>query len=54
MDISFQEKKKRFKNPILGYQDIKQKNSLIFFGTPCTKTMLTTVTTTKEPQLIGL
>ena len=31
----FSGEKKRFKNPILGYQDIKQKPSLIPFGTPC-------------------
>ena len=35
MDLSFQEKK-RFENPSLGCRDIKQKPSLIFFGTPCT------------------
>ena len=31
-------RKKRFKNPILCCRDIKQKPSLIFFGTPCTTT----------------
>ena len=33
-DLSFQEKK-QFENPVLGCQDIKQKQSPIFFGTPC-------------------
>ena len=35
MDLSFQGKK-RFENPIHGCWDMKQKPSLIFFGTPCT------------------
>ena len=35
MDLSFQEKKKLFEDPTLGCQDIKQKPSLILFGTPC-------------------
>ena len=34
----FSGEKKRFKNPILGYRDIKQKPSLILFGTPCRQT----------------
>ena len=34
----FSEEKKQFKNPIVGYRDIKQKPSLIFFGTPCRET----------------
>ena len=34
MDLSFQEKK-LFENPTLYCRDIKQKPSLIFFGTPC-------------------
>ena len=33
--ISVFRRKKRFKNPVLGCWDIKQKPSLIFFGTPC-------------------
>ena len=36
--ISVFRRKKRFKNPILDCQDIKQKPSLIFFGTPCRAT----------------
>ena len=35
MDLSFQEKKRRFKNLILGCRDIKQTHSLIPFGPPC-------------------
>ena len=34
MDLSFQGNK-RFENPIIGRRDIKQKPSLILFGTPC-------------------
>ena len=33
--ISVFRRKKRFENPIIGCRDIKQKPSLIFFGTPC-------------------
>ena len=35
--ISVFKRKKQFENPILGCRDIKQKRSLIFFGTPCIK-----------------
>ena len=31
----FSGEKNDLKNPILSYRDIKQKPSLIFFGTPC-------------------
>ena len=34
--ISVFRRKKQFENPRLGCRDIKQKPSLIFFGTPCT------------------
>ena len=33
--ISVFRRKKRFENPIIGCRDIKQKPSLILFGTPC-------------------
>ena len=33
MDLSFQEKKKQFENPVLGCRDNKQKQSLIFLDT---------------------
>ena len=38
MDLSFQDKKELFENPIHGCKDIKQIPSLILFGTPCNLT----------------
>ena len=36
--ISVFRRRKQFENPIIGCRDIKQKPSLILFGTPCIRT----------------
>ena len=38
--ISVFRRRKQFENPIIGCRDIKQKPSLILFGTPCTRAQL--------------
>ena len=50
MDLSFQEKKSI--QPIIGSRDIKQKPSLIFFGTPCRGRILTAVSEDVEGEEI--